>query len=301
MESADEVVARAADHGFDVSDAQRRRYHAAEVLPRPRMVGLGRGRGRKAFYPPGTGEQLVRLQQLLREDRSLDRARYRLWWEGYAVPENSIKDDIDRALDELEPLVRLYEESDPGSDNDPFWDRLDRYATKRLPTGLLAQARRRLPRGALESVICICLDALLGREHEDGESMSRDVAAAVGLPRRLTAWVDEARAVTAEHVALRRQRTVLTKTSGPELRSAREELRTIGWLMSLIARLGNSEPDVQRAADRAVDFTGRGTLSQPVFLSLWLSVRIHPSLEAGRALLTQLHRRGSIAQPTTDA
>lgn len=88
-ESADQtreqVLLTAADAGCPVSAEQLARWHRAGLLPRPRQRSLGRGLGTVTVYPPGTASQVVALCRIRSGHRSLDRAAFQLWWEGFAV------------------------------------------------------------------------------------------------------------------------------------------------------------------------------------------------------------------------
>jgi hypothetical protein len=84
-EPRDQVIADAARAGHAITADQLARWHRAGLLPRPRQLSLGRGRGTISVYPAGTGEQVVALCQFKDEDRRLDRVACRLWWEGFPV------------------------------------------------------------------------------------------------------------------------------------------------------------------------------------------------------------------------
>jgi len=85
LEGARDLLAAASEAGFVVSEAQLARWHRAGLLPRPRQLSLGRGKGTVTAYPSGTALQLLALCRIRVNDRSLARAGFRLWWEGYAV------------------------------------------------------------------------------------------------------------------------------------------------------------------------------------------------------------------------
>ena len=93
------LIDGAARHGFAVTPKQIDRWRLDRVLPQPGRAGGGRARGVRRPSPEGSGAQLVRLCQFLDEDRSLDRAAFRLWIEDYAVP----LDRVRRALSRLAP------------------------------------------------------------------------------------------------------------------------------------------------------------------------------------------------------
>ena len=75
------------EEGTEISRSQLHRWQRGGVIPRPRQRGLGRDNGSDSLYPPGTTRQVIRVCELLKEDRSLTRARWRLWAEGFALPD----------------------------------------------------------------------------------------------------------------------------------------------------------------------------------------------------------------------
>jgi hypothetical protein len=72
--------------GFKVTPKQIDRWRADKLLPPPARTSAGRGRGVQRPAPEGSAHQLIRLCGLLREDRSLHRAAFRLWVEAFPVP-----------------------------------------------------------------------------------------------------------------------------------------------------------------------------------------------------------------------
>ncbi len=91
LESRDQVIGYASSLGYIVSAAQLARWHRAGLLPRPRQRPLGRGRGTETVYPPGTSVQVVALCQIKAEEHRLDRVAFRLWWEGFTIEPDVIR------------------------------------------------------------------------------------------------------------------------------------------------------------------------------------------------------------------
>jgi hypothetical protein len=79
----DELLRLLAPHR--VRNAQLLRWVQAGLLFPPRREGLGRGRGGASYYPAVTVIQARALAELLRRNRSLAEAGWRLWLIGYAV------------------------------------------------------------------------------------------------------------------------------------------------------------------------------------------------------------------------
>ncbi len=80
------LIDEAALNGFEVTSKQIDRWRTDKLLPPPAKTSAGRGRGVRRPAPEGSARQLMRLQYFLSEDRSLHRAAFRLWIEGYLVP-----------------------------------------------------------------------------------------------------------------------------------------------------------------------------------------------------------------------
>ena len=80
------LIDEAALNGFEVTSKQIDRWRTDKLLPPPAKASAGRGRGVRRPAPEGSAQQLMRLQYFLSEDRSLHRAAFRLWIEGYLVP-----------------------------------------------------------------------------------------------------------------------------------------------------------------------------------------------------------------------
>jgi hypothetical protein len=99
------TVARAAD--LSVTADQLRRWHRHGLLPRPKQKGLGRERGTVIVYPSGTADQLLALAKLLAQHRALSRAGWPLWWQGFPVTENYIRDPLSRLVASLSEIRKF--------------------------------------------------------------------------------------------------------------------------------------------------------------------------------------------------
>lgn len=104
----DDLLTRLAADGYDVSNYQLLRWVDVGLLPPPRRVGLGRGRGTVSYYPPLVFPQAATLHLLLRERRSLDQAGWYLWVFGYPVAEfahDLLLEAVDDELDTWEAIA----------------------------------------------------------------------------------------------------------------------------------------------------------------------------------------------------
>src|SRR5262249_8444254 len=68
------------------------RWHYEGLLPKPRQRSLGRGRGTETIYPTGTAMQLVALLQYRKEKRDISYIAWRMWWDGYEIEMNTIRE-----------------------------------------------------------------------------------------------------------------------------------------------------------------------------------------------------------------
>ena len=84
-ERACDLIARAAEAGFEVSPTQLARWHRHGLLPRPWQQPLGKGKGTETVYPAGTGDQLLALCEFRKQTRLLGRVGWHLWWHGFPV------------------------------------------------------------------------------------------------------------------------------------------------------------------------------------------------------------------------
>jgi hypothetical protein len=102
-----DLIARARQLGVSVTSKQIDRWRLDGVLPKTAPQGRGKGRGVARVTPEATLEQMVALDSILRQNRSLDHAALRLWLGGFPVPIARIR----RALTSLvaRPWKRMME------------------------------------------------------------------------------------------------------------------------------------------------------------------------------------------------
>ena len=89
-QTRDDVLSAAAEAGYPITGDQLARWHRGGLLPRPRQRSRGRGFGTVTIYPPGTAEQVVALCEITARHRSLARAAFQLWWDGFPVDPEQI-------------------------------------------------------------------------------------------------------------------------------------------------------------------------------------------------------------------
>lgn len=79
-----------------------KQWRDRKLIRRPvRRPGRGKGPGRSAIYPAGTTAQLLRILEIRAEGGRFDpeRTLWRLWWEGWPVEPNAIRDRLAMSLE----------------------------------------------------------------------------------------------------------------------------------------------------------------------------------------------------------
>jgi len=167
------LLEAASAKGVVATTKQIARWRQEDVLPRPRAVSRGRARGIARTPSDATLDQLVALDAILKRNRSLDYAAFRLWLRGFDVP-------IERIRRALASLVFAPFERTRGKSTDELIDyaitveekaAVLRTAPKR--TRQMAKAGRLAP--ALATTIQLLFDS---RNVSDAErtSLARDFA-----------------------------------------------------------------------------------------------------------------------------
>jgi len=94
------LIEAAAADGFQVSSKQIDRWRLDKLLPAPQTVGRGKGLGVARVVDASSASQLIALARILRENRSLDQAAFRLWVGGYAIPMERLRLALGRLIQE---------------------------------------------------------------------------------------------------------------------------------------------------------------------------------------------------------
>jgi hypothetical protein len=96
--TVDQLLALAAAEGFhppEITTRKIERWRKARLLPRPRLIRLGRW-GTRSEYPPETGKRLLALCRLRRGfPHDLDTIRFGLWYERYPLPIEDVKGSME--------------------------------------------------------------------------------------------------------------------------------------------------------------------------------------------------------------
>lgn len=97
-ERPEDLIRAAAAAGFSgIAKAQLVRWHRFDLLPRPKQRSLGRGRGTETLYPRGSAERVPVVCELLRRRRNFDYVREELWWRGFEVKREYIRNRLEQA------------------------------------------------------------------------------------------------------------------------------------------------------------------------------------------------------------
>ncbi len=172
------AVAAARDPRFTAVTFKK--WRDAGLLPRPiGRPGRGRGRGKGAVYPAGTSDQLLRLLALRAEGGRFDpeRARWRLWWEGWPVDPEPIRARLTTTQDTWDQALATFRAAmDDGDVDDP----LALFTESRLPYPVLGRARQRAGGEEFATFAYLMLEVIGGRfagwrdDPTDGEDAGSD-------------------------------------------------------------------------------------------------------------------------------
>ena len=149
-ETTEQLIDAAWSAGHPVTPAQIIRYqqHGALWPPHQLSRGKGGGKGKVTIYAPGSAAQLVALRELLETNRDLDAVAWALWWQGFPIPERTIRLILTRLLDradEFRNMARYLGQDDYSVDDaivDRAWATFDKYASRLVGRSLKHLARQ---------------------------------------------------------------------------------------------------------------------------------------------------------------
>ncbi len=141
-ETPEELGKEAAKLRCRLTPFKLHRWQQAGLLPKPRQIHLGYGRGTTTLYPVGTKSHLLALVNFLKQYRRIPVALWLLWWNGFPVPEDKIRELLRmelRVLFQARKASRI-----TNLKSEARFERAEkRVAKRRLPHPLLATMRRR--------------------------------------------------------------------------------------------------------------------------------------------------------------
>ncbi len=166
--SREQVIAYAAERGILISAAQLARWHRAGLLPRPRRLHLGRGKGTQSVYPVVAAPQALGLALSSRRHRGLDAMAWYTWLQGFPLTERiraSLLEMLNDGIALLEASLLDMTSGDGYADLDEeetgSASRPDADALHRTPRGF-----GRVKRRSLSTVQLALSEVLLGRLEE---------------------------------------------------------------------------------------------------------------------------------------
>lgn len=257
-ESREDILQYAQLSGHKITLAQLHRYQQERVIPGPRKIHLGYGRGTRTAYPPGTSLQLRAACEAIAELRSFRLARWRLWWNGYVIEISRIRTLLSQSIRHFSKQFRIPPEIRPKL-RDPEKTRLKEILTEvqngtfhgfAAPTDprLIAKALRVQP-------------SLLERMNADG---FWPVAGVENLAKRFS-----------EAVNMREISKAFRAASDSEIEAARNEVRALlshaNQLALILEKMGPSS-----LGNRFAKFGESSISEQQEGLLFWLCCRRYP-------------------------
>ena len=283
-----------------VTRLQLHRWQREGLLPRPRQRGLGYGRGSDVLYPAGSTKQAVAIRGLLASQRSFDYARWQLWWEGLAIPENQIRRLLEEQLRDYEnhrAAVRAVLDFEDAPrrlterELDERYRRMDEAVAGRLGNKSLRQWRRRTGRDEFANFLLLVNEIATGSL---GPGRGQDDVAllvkALGLQKTGEFGALQAICRLQDPVKLRQ---ALARATDNDLRDARSELRALVERLSplvddVATMMGRGVAELVKLVRAPVVPLGAQLLGMLVWLSLRESdrmMRVYPIvLEAANSL-----------------
>ncbi len=267
-ESFEEILASALRCGWRLRRPQLRRYQQNGLIPEPRQVGLGRGSGTRVVYPTGTGRRLVAACEALAQNRSFRIARWRLWWDGYAINSAHIRTVLRKAITESRKKITLPRE-----------------------------VRRRLRVGQAKHLADVVSKMQAGNfDHFPDPTDERLFGKAMGLPQVMVAemrrpdyWPEPGLgnllARVSQTINAKEVRLALDAATDSDLAEARNEIRAALGRVDIMAELLERlrQPGLARFVRK---LSSPSVTEQQSFLLGWLSARRFP--EARRVYETLL-------------
>lgn len=167
-ETLQEVLERASEAGFDVSERQLKRWRDEGLVPSPEKVGLGRGKGTVSLYPEGTGERLVAVARALDDQGTLGAAGLKLWMQGADLTEYVRDLLLQIWADHVETTDKLLRAYDSGLTEEPVKSWVQRERLRRF-----GWIRKAVGKQEFGTVVYYVLAAMAGRI--DADDLRREI------------------------------------------------------------------------------------------------------------------------------
>lgn len=156
------LVEAAQRAGLLVTEEQIIRWHKAGIISRPQAPGLGRGRGRIPYYPPGTDRQLFEALRLHREYRNLNDVQWFLWWAGYPVDLGAVRRQLAMLASQVDYFRRSAVDPDQEDLSEEVMRQIDEASERRLPPSL-GRLRRRAGRSRFPTALRLIIQVMAGQ------------------------------------------------------------------------------------------------------------------------------------------
>ena len=324
LESKNDLLAAARQAGVDVTDAQLARWHRVGLLPKPQVQSLGRGKGTRSLYPPGSAARLIRVAELHKNEHRLRHAAWRLWWEDggpLSAPAREHLISVARDLDHQRGLVIQAFDGDVGGDPLAVGEMDELYGSMerdRLPQPL-GEARRRVGAARFPVVGRIILEVIANRfdgfetDPETGEDDGALLEKSWGLQRGRTdrfassgPWLEgdtgQDMAKLARLIASRPLVSFAEATPDEELDFARHEFTKFVVTMTTAARMLQHllGPDAFGYGMLARIFDTQSARGQATALLGWMALRQDESLREGMAQIAGLRAQAQATERLAD-
>jgi hypothetical protein len=293
--TAEQLIAAANTAGFTVSARQLRRWVSEGLLPRPRQPGLGAGNGRAPrCFPKEAAGQLLALCRLRKTISSIKGIGWELFWQSYEVGEKFWRPELKRAARDLDAKLAQIKRAGVGDGEipDKVFDMLSLIYHSSTDNKIIRQIRKRLDEGRFQTFLMTMLQTATGRyeglpkwhdatEHDEAAAIltrgfglqqigRAEVQSHIGAPQ-LDATIDAPLSWLAMRLRQGSAAASLRAASDQDIRSARDELRSILTLLSDAAGALRSEFGERASALNTLSTTMTGTAkTRKQMLLFWI-------------------------------
>ena len=168
-ETADEVLDFAVLNGFPRSREQLRHWHKEGVVPQPKVRNRKGARGRETWYPAGTSGQYVEALRLKRTTKLLWRIKWQLWFKGYPIELEWIRELIASLCGQFDVAVSMMFTED-GNLSETMRQYMDDAADRPFDLSAIRHVRRRVSSQRFPAFLEAALLAVSGRLDQSDEN-----------------------------------------------------------------------------------------------------------------------------------
>jgi hypothetical protein len=318
-EPASVVLAWVRALGHQISDDQLADSHRRGLIPRPRQVGLGQGKGTASLYPKGTTVQVLALLAAKQiAGRDPERAGWILWNNSYPVDEYLWRDPFREASESLVKVSREVFEfvdaedtSAPPIVSEAAIDQIEHISSCRNESAMFGPIRRSLGRKKSKIALRNLIEVFGGIFESSGVLQNYDGSAAYELRKIFDKLIgdDEHRSKQnnkinfsiggiefddmlikiSDALAKLRGLSIIDTYSDTELFQARNELNALVVALALEAKASESKGnDISRALRLLSLLAKNITVKEHASLILlWLVARRIPAVQEGLERLKQ--------------